>query len=141
MGSLISKEEMAALAETVEDVYGDRTEVEIYHQTEADEETSWDDSVEAPIEDDATPAAVVNGWFRNQPDYQTTDALAALAHEEDGRLFLPLGTELSRTDKVVVFPMDDEGNRIGNGTAYRVIDTNFENTFKVLVRVSLKRLA
>lgn len=137
--SLINTEEIAALSEVAESLFNSR--IEIYHQHEEDQSSSWDDSVEQEIADGATPDAVVSGWFRNQPDYQTSDDLAVLAHEEDGRLFVPVGTALERTDKVVVFALNAAGETVGDGTAYRVIDTNVENTWKVVLRASLRRIA
>lgn len=137
--SLISADELASLAEVAESLFNSR--IEIYHQHEEDESGSWDDSVEQEIADGSIPDEVVSGWLRNQPDYQTSDDLAALAHEEDGRLFVPLGTTLTRTDKVIVYALNAAGETVGDGTAYRVIDTNVENTWKVVLRASLRRIA
>jgi hypothetical protein len=138
--TLLHHSELNALAEFAEALFNSR--VEIYYHSIQTAGDSWDDSVSAEIEDDTTPSVVVDGWFRNQPDYQTSDALAAIAHEEDGRLFVPLGTVLGRQDKVVVYARDVEtGEATGTGTAYRVIDTNYENTYRVLIRVSLRRIS
>ena len=136
---LLGVDELAALSEVAESLFNSR--VEIFHQAISEASDAWDDSTETPIADAAEPTAVVDGWLRNQPDYQTSDALGALAHEEDGRLFVPLGTELARQDKVVVYARDADGNPTGDGTTYRVIDTNTENTHRVLIRASLRRMA
>jgi hypothetical protein len=138
MSTLISTEELAALSGVAESLFNSR--VEIYHQHIQDQSNSWDDSVEQEIVDGSTPDEVVSGWLRNQPDYQTSDDLAALAYEEDGRLFVPVGTTLTRKDRVVVYEIDADGETVGDGTAYRVIDTNVENTWKVLIRASLRRI-
>jgi hypothetical protein len=137
--SILGQSELNALAEYAEALFNSR--VEIYYHSVQTAGVPWDDSVSEEIEDDTTPSVVVDGWFRNQPDYQTNDALAAIAHDEDGRLFVPLGTVLGRQDKVVVYPIDADGNPASTGTAYRVIDTNHENTYRVLIRVSLRRIA
>lgn len=121
MDPLVSAAEMASLAVFAESAM--QTEVSIYHKS-SDENSYSDDQVTYPTE----PDAVVLGWFRNQPDYQLTEEFSALQHVEDGRLFLPLGTALSRGDKVVVM-----------GTNWFVIDTNLESTYRVLMRVSLRR--
>ena len=134
---LIATDQLASLAGIAESLFNSR--VEIYHQSDEDQPTSWDDSVEGI--QSTEPDEVVLGWFRNQPDYQTGEALSAITHEEDGRLFVPLGTSLERRDKVIVFALDASGNSIGSGTAYRVIDTNYENTWKVLIRAALRRMS
>ena len=135
--TLIGSEELAALAGTAEALFNSR--IEIFHQSDEDQSGSWDDSVEGEQSDE--PDEVVLGWFRAQPDYQTSDALAAIAHEEDGRLFVPLGTALERRDLVKVYELDANGATVGDGTSYRVIDTNVENTWKVLIRAALRRMS
>lgn len=137
MTALIAVNELAALADIAESLFNSR--IEIFHQADEDQSTSWDDSVEGALSDE--PDEVVLGWFRNQPDYTVSDQLAALAHEEDGRLFVPLGTSLERRDKVKVYALDAAGETVGDGVAYRVIDTNVENTWKVLIRAALRKLA
>lgn len=135
--ALLGTEELAALSEVAESLYNSR--IEIFHQADEDESDSWDDSVEGAQSDE--PDEVVLGWFRNQPDYQTSDALAAISHEEDGRLFVPVDTALERRDTVKVYSLDANGDTVGVGTTYRVIDTNLENTWKVLKRAALRRLS
>ncbi|HXS47563.1 MAG TPA: hypothetical protein VN756_08875 [Solirubrobacterales bacterium] len=135
--ALIGTEELAALSEVAESLYNSR--IEIFHQSDEDQSGSWDDSVEGAQSDE--PDEVVLGWFRNQPDYQTNDSLAAITHEEDGRLFVPLGTALERRDSVKVYALDADGNTVGDGTSYRVIDTNVENTWKVLIRAALRKIS
>ena len=142
MQPLLGVAELASLAEVAEGLMN--SEIRIYAQSDEDSPSappndSWDDSTEAAITDDAEPTAVVNGWFRNQPDYTVADMAGAIGHEEDGRLFVPLGTVLERRDKVVVLPLDENGVSIEPGTAYRVVDTSVENTWKVLIRASLRR--
>ena len=134
---LIATDQLASLASIAESLFNSR--IEIYHQSDEDQTGSWDDSVEGTQSDE--PDEVVLGWFRNQPDYQTSDSLAAIAHEEDGRLFVPLGTTLERRDRVKVYPLNESGETVGDGTSYRVIDTNVENTWKVLIRAALRRMS
>lgn len=136
--SLLGAEEMAALSETAEALFD--SVVEIFRQTNSSAGDAWDDSTEIAIEDGATPDDVVMGWFRNQPDDQISGELGAIAHEDDGRLFVPLGTVLRRSDEVVIYAADADGNKVGDGTAFRVIDTNLQNTHRVLVRAALKRI-
>ena len=144
MQPLLGLTELQGLAEVAEGLMN--SEIRIYSQADEDSSSappndSWDDSTEAEIADDAEPTTVVHGWFRNQPDYTVADQNAAIGHEEDGRLFVPLGTELHRRDKVVVLPLDENGVSIEPGTSYRVIDTSVENTWKVLIRASLRRFS
>jgi len=125
---LVTAEELASLAELAET--GMLTPVAIYaRSTERNYATGWDDS-SGDSEQFATEPVNVNGWLRERPDGQTDDDLGVIAHTEDARLFLPLGTVVARGDKVVI-----------EGHEYAVIDDNANNTYRVLVRVALRRLS
>ena len=146
MQPLITNTELAGLAAVAEGLMN--SEIRIYSSSDEDSplappNDSWDDSTEggAAADDDAEPTAVVRGWFRNQPDYDINDLASAIGHQEDARLFVPLDTQLHRRDKVVVLPLDATGIAVEPGTAYRVVDTNIENTWKVLIRASLRKWA
>ena len=136
---MIAAGELEALASLAEGFMV--SQVEIWRFTIPSPSSGWDDSTDEGIDEDSDPDVVVRGWFRNQPDHQLSDALAALAHNEDGRLFVPLGTTLYRRDLVRVTSLDEDGNPAGEGETFRVIDTNATNTWRVLVRASLMRLA
>lgn len=119
---LVSAAELTALAETAE--RGMQTEVRIFHKTDGVNDFSDD---EAGYADD--PDETVDGWLRIQPDFDLSDQFAALQHVEDGRLFLPRETSVARGDKVVI-----------GGENFYVVDANTNNTFRVLTRVSLRRM-
>ena len=129
---LVSDIEMASLAEVAQ--LGMQTEVEIYARTtNVNYSTGWDDSSGTSEQYATTPyltaeGVLPKGWIREVPNPQTTDEFEQITHTEDGRLFLPLGIPLSRGDKVVI-----------EGSEYRVIDDNSRNTYRVLLRVSLRR--
>lgn len=101
-----------------------QTDVEIYALTSSSS-TYSDDQESFP----STPTAVVKGWMRNQPDYAVTDDSGATQHPEIARLFLPIGTQVSRGDKVVI-----------DGHPWTVVDDNEENTYKVTLRVAVRRM-
>lgn len=120
-GPLVSQSEIESLREYA--LTGMQTEIQIFRKVSVagdygDDEESFS----------STPDAVVMGWFRNAPNLNLTDEMGALQQIDDGRLFVPVGTDISRGDKVVI-----EGN------AWSVIDTSEESTYKVLLRASLRR--
>ena len=121
MMPLVSDDEIESLREFA--LSGMRSTIEIYHKTSAGNDFSDDEDVFPD-----TPDLTVIGWFRNAPNINLTDEFAAVQQVDDGRLFLPVGTALSRGDKVVVA-----------GTAWSVIDTNEESTYQVLLRALLRR--
>lgn len=120
---MITAEDMAGLMDMAEGFM--QTSVDIYHATDAT--TGWDDSVKnAPA---LAPDLTVLGWVRSRPNVDLDEDLAALINEEQTRLFVPVGTVLEKGDRVVIA-----------GDAYNVIDTNAQNTWRVLLRCSLRRI-
>lgn len=122
---LVSAEAMNSLAAIFQDQM--LTEVQIFSRATERNYLAWDDSSDTSEQFAETPVTVL-GWLRERPDYQTDDDLSAIQHVEDARLHLPLGTVVGRGDKVVI------------GTEeYAVIDDNRFNTYKVSIRVALRR--
>lgn len=101
-----------------------QTTVEIYAKSSGENDYSDDGESFS-----AQPTAVTTGWLRNQPDTKLVDEAGAALHPNVGRLFIPVDVVVRRGDKVVI-----------DGDAWRVIDHNRENTFKVTQRVALERL-
>jgi hypothetical protein len=104
---------------------GMQTEVQIFHKTSVANDYS-DDAETFPIDPDIT----IMGWLRTVPDQRLVEDFSALEHPEEGRLFLPVGTQLSRGDKVLIA-----------GVAWSVIDTNEGNTYQVVLRVALTKVS
>lgn len=71
----------------------------------------------------------VMGWMRNQPDTQLVTTGGAVQAPQTGRLFLPIGTEIHRGDRLTI-----------KGDKWIVIDHNAENTYRVALRVAIERL-
>lgn len=119
---LVSDAEVASLRDYA--LSGMQTEIQIFHKTTVPNDFS-DDGESFPVDPDIT----VLGWFRNAPNIDLSGDFSALQQVDDGRLFLPVGTVLDRGDRVVVA-----------GEAWTVVDTNKESTYKVLLRVLLRRV-
>lgn len=119
-----AREALAALFE-----HAMETDVDIYARTTERNYLAWDDSSHESEQFVTTPVRV-KGWLREMPDYQTDDELGRIVHTEDARLHVPLGTIVERGDKVVIA-----------GNEYSVIDDNRHNTYRVAVRVALRRSA
>lgn len=114
---------MAALQAVFAGYY--RTEVQIFSLTSG-ANTFSDDQESFSAE----PTATVLGWMRNQPDYVITEDSGATQHPEEARLFLPVGTQIARGDKLVI-----------GGEPWTVVDHNAENTYKVTLRVAVRRMS
>lgn len=120
--TLVDDAMLDALAETAE--LGMVSDVLVYRKTDAVNDFS-DDGESYPTDPDVT----TKGWLRLQPDYDLTVDRGVLQHTEDARLFIPRSIPLHRGDKVVV---GDEN--------FFVVDSNNNNTYRVLTRAALRRL-
>lgn len=133
---MITEEDLAAFRDVVEGFFS--TSIDIYHSSDlagdyayADGSAPWDDSIKDPDPQSlpATPSLTVLGWVRSRPNPDLSEELAALVNEEQTRMFVPVGTAVEKGDLAVF-----------GGDQYQVIDTNPQNTYRVLLRCSLRRL-
>lgn len=123
MEPLVSEAEIENLRDYA--LSGMQSEIQIFWKSSGSNDYSDDQENFA-----STPDLTVMGWFRNAPNIALNEDFAALQQVDDGRLFLPVGTKLDRGDKVVVA-----------GGAWTVVDTSAESTYKVLLRVLLRRVS
>lgn len=119
-GGLLTIKQLQALRKQMARGYD--TEVKIYARTTG--ENVYSDDAET-----LTLKETTKGWLRLQPDNRLDTGLQAVRGVDDARLFLPVGTSIERGDQVEI-----------NGDRFTVFDTNADNTWKVTLRVSLRRL-
>ena len=125
---MITSADLAAFRDLAKDFFT-TVSIEIYSssdKTDAPSAHTWDDSIKTYP---TTPTATVDGWVRSRPNADVDEDEAAIINEEETRLFVEVGTAIEKGDKVVF-----------GGKSFSVIDTNADNTYLILLRVSLRRV-
>lgn len=75
-----------------------------------------------------TTTETLKGWLRSMPEDMVQVSYGQTQVPASHRLFLPVGTDIRPYDKVLI-----------GGTAFKVIDTSQESTYRVLLRVMLRK--
>jgi len=75
-----------------------------------------------------TATETVKGWLRSVPEDQVQVSYGTEQVPASHRLFVAVGTDIQPYDKVVI-----------GGLEFKVIDTSVESTYRVLLRVMLRK--
>jgi hypothetical protein len=119
---LVSESQLNSLRSVVES--GLITDVIVINSTKVD--SPFGDDEYAP--EGESLRQTVKGWLREVPAGTIDVVSGVMASTGVYRLFLPLGTTIANGDRVIV-----------NDAQYIVQDTNQDSTYKVTLKVSLKR--
>lgn len=117
---LVTASQMTALQNVA--LQGMDTPVDIYPRIEI--ETASDTAEGWP-----TKSLSTRGWIRSMPGSVFNVDVGVLEASVPFRLFLPVGTPIGPGDHVKI-----EGNE------YAVVDTTVENTIKIVLRCTLRKL-
>lgn len=120
MTGLLKSSQIAALRKLTEKLFN--TQVQIWTRSVTDSPYS-----DADIESFAL-SATVDGWLRSMPDDAVNVEYGQAQVHATHRLFVPVGTAVGPYDKVVI-----------NGEEFKVVDTSVESTYKVLLRVLIRK--
>ena len=118
--SLLRPSQLAALRRLTTKLFN--TKVEIWKRTVADSVYSDED-----IESFAL-SETVDGWLRSLPEDSVDVSYGQTHVAATHRLFVPVATDVAAFDQVKI-----------NGATYKVIDTSVESSYKVLLRVLLRK--
>jgi hypothetical protein len=116
---LFSATEMQAFQDVA--LQGMQSQVTIYRRTTI----STDDGMTSQW----TQIGVVPGWIYSVPTQHQSLVSGEIATINTYRLFVPVGTDIAQSDKVLV---------LGQAQEFVVSDTIDENTWQAVLRVSLR---